>query len=267
MTSPWPIVATRALETLREAYRLICQAKDKTDQARGHLASATEGTANEQVEKPIGKLDGVGRQLDKATGHLISGAELFGDYLMDIGAGDVAVPSAPPSAPAPDPVVRADPVRLADFRPTLVHPDAYARIKESRYPRNTQDNVSARADLYDERGTRLNDETLTPFPYRGGPNRPELKPRWNSPGMTTTWHVESKLARLIRDSPSETLALYLNIPLCGAPKAGREEGHPMGCSENFRHIIPAGKVVYVHVVPKECRSARWKIIGTGEGIE
>ncbi|GIG67772.1 hypothetical protein HNR73_005578 [Phytomonospora endophytica] len=121
--------------------------------------------------------------------------------------------------------------------------------------------------MYTSDGTRVNEEAYKPYQKGKQPHRPELKPAWNNPDVTTSWHVEGALAKAIRDNGINGGAVYLNIPTCGAPRPGMEQAHPMGCSENFRHIIPKDTVVYVHVIPKRGVPGRWKIVGTGEGIK
>lgn len=261
--------ARKGFETLREAYGLLQQARAKTAEALSRLRSATEGTGNERVDASAARLEEVAEELNQAAGHAVGGAEEFKAYLVLIGAeGAVGGDEGPSIGERPAAgAAEREPKRLKDFNPKTIHPDAVRDLAGAGWPRNRDDNISARANVYDEHGTQLNDEPLTPYPYRDGPERPELKPRWNAPGMTTSWHVESKLAQHIRDSGAQTSSVYLNVRRCGSARPGDERPAPLGCTENFRHIIPRDSIVYVHVIQENGRTMTQRVIGTGEGIK
>lgn len=258
--------ARRGLETLREAYGLLQQAGRKTEQARLGLIAATDGTGNEKVDASTARLEDVTKALATAARYAVEGAEEFKAYLVLIGAEAATVATEGPGEQTEETAPVPDRVRLENFNPKAIHPGAVLELAKAGWPRNAEDNISARADLYDDGGTRLNYETLAPYPYRAGPERPELTPRFNDPAMTTTWHVEAELAQLIRDSGAETSAVYLNIRRCGAARPGDQRPAPLGCTENFQHIIPRDHVAYVHVIQENGRTMTQRIIGTGEGI-
>lgn len=261
-------MARRSLETMREAYGLLQRARSKTDEARTRLLAATEGSGNAKVDASAARLKHVEEALTKAAEHAVGGAEAFKAYLRLIGVEDAIGESEQSAAQDRSPQkTPAQRTRLKGFNPKAIHPGAVRELATAGWPRNSDDNISARADLYEGNGTKLNNETLTPYPYRSGPERPELKPRFNNPGMATTWHVEGELAQIIRDSRAETFSVYLNIRRCGAARSGDERPAPLGCTENFQHIIPRDSVVYVHVIQENGRTMTQRVIGTGEGIK
>ncbi|MCD0445657.1 hypothetical protein LO763_18790 [Glycomyces sp. A-F 0318] len=140
--------------------------------------------------------------------------------------------------------------------------------REAGWPTNREGNTAARGYLYTADGKQLNSRPLKAYPPGRAPVREDLKEPWASDtAMTTTWHVEGDAAAKVRQDDLHDAALYLNVPLCGKPVEGSEQPDPKRCYANFEHIIPAGNVVYVHVVPRRGLPYRRRITGTGEGIK
>jgi hypothetical protein len=109
---------------------------------------------------------------------------------------------------------------------------------------------------------------LKPYPPGQAPVRPELKEPWaSSEELTTTWHVEGDAAADIREGKLDNAVLYLNVPPCGKRAPSSEFPDPKRCYENLRHIIPADRTVWVHVVPEHGSPSRIRFKGTGEGIK
>ncbi|WP_285661166.1 DddA-like double-stranded DNA deaminase toxin [Actinorhabdospora filicis] len=261
--------ARRGLETLAEAFGLLRAAQEKNGLARAELSSATEGTGNARIDASLSRLEQVGEALAEGLTHGIAGRETFAEYLTDIGAGAALGASEPPStgerpaAVAPEP----EPLQLRDFRAEREHPEAKEAIRRVGWPRNSVGNTSARAHLYDEHGNRMGD-TYTPDTPDDHPHWDDLKPEWNNPENTTTsWHVEGRMAKAIRDSGLTRAAVYLNIRRCGGVSDTRPRPDPKGCTENFRHTLKAGTVVYVYVIQENGRTFRQRVTGTGKALK
>lgn len=229
--------------------------------------TTTDGTAVTLPGDGLAQLDQGRAKLQEALSLLSAGSNLWNDYLASIGeAAGPTTATGPVGSPAARPAT-GPARRLEGFNPKREHPDAVGKAKRDGWPKNARGNTSARAALYGKDGTQLGTETYRPRHREDPESYPELKDEFNDPGKSTTWHVEGEIAKDIRTSRQNECAVYINVPLCGAPNPQREFAEPNGCAENFRHVVPDGTVVYVYTVPENGTTRRRRVIGTGEGIK
>lgn len=256
-----------AIDVCEQRSRELIEAADKTRRSQSRLAAVTEGSAHPASRDAKRFLDHSHQELTEAARNAVQAARHLRAYLSGLEGGGSSRSPSPASVPPQRSDAPSTAERLADFRPDRQHPRAIARTRDDGWPKNAAGNISARARLYDVNGYQLS-ETAYVADDRNEPSQwADLKGRWNDSEFTTTWHAEGRIAKDVRDSGLTQAAVYLNVPVCGAPRPGQERPDPQGCVENFRHIIPKDTVVYVFMVPENGSPRRRRIVGTGEGIK
>jgi len=169
--------AGRGLELLREAYALLRRARAKTEEARGQLLAATQGTGSAKADDSAGRLRDVSNILGEAGGHAVGGAEEFEAYLTLIGA-ESAVGSGTEGPFAPERPAGPDSLQLKDFRAAKKHDDAAERVRREVGWSDFNDDGSLRARgfMYDADGRPLIGGKILPASRRGpGADTGDLK--------------------------------------------------------------------------------------------
>lgn len=241
----------RALATLREAFGLVRQARELTGEAHGGLLAATEGTGSAKVETSAARLEEVGAALDEAAAHGTRGAEIFGEYLSEIGsaAGATTVPESTSGV--------TEPVRLEGFRPIAAHPKAVAEIRPHVGKRNANGRPIAVGRVFDEHGRALTPIHEADDDGPAGDGKGIVDPWRSYPRMRR--HIEAHAAARLRQDPDMRAAVvYINMAPCT---------YPDGCDPNLSALIPQDKTLYVHQVTSRGGTRVWIYPGTGEAIE